>query len=60
VAELQPNDTVHSDGHDHLRLMSPCGRCREIISDLNPDAWVIVRSLDQPYKMRVAELLPLK
>ena len=43
-----------------VRLMAPCGRCREVISDFNPQAWVIVGTMERPYKMRVAELLPLK
>ena len=30
------------DGPDHIYLMPPCGRCREVISDMNSAAWVIV------------------
>ena len=50
-------------------LLPPCGRCREVISDFNPDAWVIITTapdhwdasaIQQPAKVRVAELLPLK
>jgi cytidine deaminase len=50
-------------------LLPPCGRCREVISDFNPEAWVIITTLsdhwdaaaiDQPMKVRVAELLPLR
>ncbi len=26
-------------------LLPPCGRCREVISDFNPEAWVIVTSM---------------
>jgi cytidine deaminase len=26
-------------------LLPPCGRCREVISDFNPEAWVIVTTL---------------
>ena len=48
------------DGPDHIYLMPPCGRCREVISDMNPAAWVIVGTLESPYKVRVSELLPLK
>jgi cytidine deaminase len=48
-------------------LLPPCGRCREVISDFNPGAWVIVPSsedhwdaaaIERPVKVRVAELLP--
>jgi len=31
-----------------------------VISDFNEEAWVIVGSLDDPYKVRVSDLLPLK
>jgi cytidine deaminase len=50
-------------------LLPPCGRCREVISDFNPQAWVIVTTgkdhwdaaaIDHPGKVRVGELLPLK
>ncbi|MFX1492139.1 MAG: cytidine deaminase [Promethearchaeota archaeon] len=46
------------EGMHHLA--SPCGRCREVIRDFNEDAWVIVGSLEEPYKVKVSELLPLK
>jgi cytidine deaminase len=48
-------------------LLPPCGRCREVISDFNPQAWVIISTLpdhwdaaaiDHPVKVRVADLLP--
>jgi cytidine deaminase len=48
------------DGPEGIQLMVPCGRCREVISDFNRSAWVIVGTVDQPYKIRIAELLPLK
>jgi cytidine deaminase len=50
-------------------LLPPCGRCREVISDFNREAWVIVStktdpwevgSVDTPCKVRVSDLLPLK
>ena len=51
---------VSGDGKGNYRILSPCGRCRELISDLNEDTWVIVGTLDDPYKTRVSDLLPLK
>lgn len=51
---------VWGDGRGNYRLLSPCGRCREVISDFNERAWVIVGSLDDPYKVRMSDLLPLK
>ena len=41
-------------------LLSPCGRCREIIFDFGRDTWVVVGSLEEPYKVRVSALLPLR
>ena len=51
---------VWGDGKGSYRLLSPCGRCREITSDFNRDMWVIVGSLEHPYKVRISDLLPLK
>jgi hypothetical protein len=31
-----------------------------LISDFSKDTWVIVGSLEQPYKVKVSDLLPLK
>ena len=50
-------------------VLPPCGRCREVISDFNPAAWVIVTTLPDHWavdaiahvaKLRVSELLPLR
>ena len=50
-------------------LLPPCGRCREVIADFNPEAWVIVstaddhwhpRGIEKPAKLRIADLLPRK
>jgi len=41
------------DGAGAVQLMAPCGRCREVISDFNKNAWVIVGTVDRPYKMRI-------
>jgi len=51
---------VWGDGKGAYRLLSPCGRCRELISDFNDETWVLVGSLTHPYKVKVSELLPLK
>jgi cytidine deaminase len=51
---------VWGDGKGSYELLSPCGRCRELISDFNKNTWVIVGSLKQPYKVKVSDLLPLK
>jgi cytidine deaminase len=45
---------------DVFELPSPCGRCRELISDFGKDTWVIMGTPEAPYKVRMGELLPLK
>jgi cytidine deaminase len=51
---------VHGDGKQHYRILSPCGRCREVIKDFNRNAWVIVGNFENPQKVSIAELLPLR
>lgn len=51
---------IWGDGKGNYRLLSPCGRCREVISDFSLDIWVIVGTLEKPYKLKISELLPLK
>ena len=58
--DLETIVALTGDGADQVQLMAPCGRCREVISDFNRSAWVIVGTIDRPYKLRVSELLPLK
>ncbi|MBI1363084.1 MAG: cytidine deaminase [Proteobacteria bacterium] len=43
-----------------IKVVSPCGRCREIISDFGPDCYLIVPTEDGVKKVSVAELLPFK
>ena len=51
---------IWGDGKENYKLLSPCGRCREVISDFGMDIWVIVGNLEKPYKLKISELLPLK
>ena len=57
--DLQSVIAVSDDSNDELEIWAPCGRCREVIKDFNPDAWVIVGTMKEPYKVTVSELLPL-
>ncbi len=58
--DFQTIVAIWRDQEGRHHLCSPCGRCREVIRDFNEDAWVIVGSLEEPYKVKVSELLPLK
>jgi cytidine deaminase len=44
------------------KVVSPCGRCREVITDFAPAGFVILRDPRSPklYKVRSVDLLPLK
>ncbi len=42
-----------------IAIVSPCGACRELITDYAPDAMVIVPGPNGPIKLPVRELLPL-
>ena len=41
-------------------IVSPCGMCRELISDYSPSAKVLVRNGDVAIPVAVSELLPHK
>jgi cytidine deaminase len=67
--DLEIVAAVWRDPQGQHYLLPPCGRCREVISDFNPETWVIVTTMpdhwdaiaiDHPMKVRVAELLPLR
>jgi cytidine deaminase len=48
----------HEDGS--FELFPPCGRCRELINDFNPNARVIVGNLENPYVELISKLLPFR
>jgi cytidine deaminase len=51
----------YSDEMDReIRLVSPCGMCRELISDYSPDCFVILDIDGELRKTKVRELIPLK
>ena len=47
-------------GEGGYRILAPCGRCREVISDFSEDIWVILGTLEDPFKVMVSDLLPMK
>ena len=58
--DLETIVAVYRDPQGQHEIWPPCGRCRELITDFNPDCWVIVGPHSRPYKVRARELLPLK
>jgi cytidine deaminase len=67
--DLDTIAAVWRDARGRHFLLPPCGRCRDVISEFNRDAWVIVSSrpncwevgaIDHPCKVRVRELIPMK
>jgi cytidine deaminase len=58
--EIDTIVAIRSYGDGSYRLLSPCGRCRELISDFNMDAKAVVGSMEQPELMAISDLLPLK
>ena len=46
--------------HQDIGVVSPCGACRELISDYDRDARVIVPGPNGPESVKIAELLPNK
>lgn len=51
----------HAPGQEP-RVISPCGRCREAVTDYAPGSFVILREprAEQLFKVTAAALLPLK
>ncbi len=44
-------------GDTHV-ILSRCGRCRDLIADSNPNAFVVLGPLAAPKKVSIAELMP--
>ncbi len=68
AAVQQPNRkieaivAVYHDPGLEPKIVSPCGKCRELITDYARDAYVILRApgTKKNFKVRAKELLPLK
>ncbi|WP_370295674.1 cytidine deaminase [Rossellomorea marisflavi] len=51
----------YSDEVDRtIRVVSPCGMCRELIADYSPECLVILEVDGKLVKTRIGELIPLK
>jgi len=45
-------------GDRNRGILSPCGRCRQVLADYFPDIRVIVPTETEPRSVAIAELLP--
>jgi cytidine deaminase len=45
---------------NEVRVVSPCGRCRELLADYGPDARIVVPDSEEPVKVPAMQLLPSK
>ncbi|EOR24083.1 MULTISPECIES: cytidine deaminase [Bacillaceae] len=43
-----------------LKVVSPCGMCRELISDYAPDCFIILNIDGKNVKTKISDLIPLK
>lgn len=61
VTAATTTDTVEvivAVASDDLKVLPPCGRCRQVLLDLHPEAHVIVEDAQGPTRIPVAGLLP--
>lgn len=57
VAVLHPNPRKK---RDDFTVCSPCGMCRELVTDYDPETKVIIRTGDKLKKVLMMDLLPHK
>lgn len=48
------------ESNRELKVVSPCGMCRELISDYAEDCFVIIEVDGETVKTKISELIPLK
>ena len=60
--EIEIIVSIYNPKDSEPLVISPCGSCREFITDYTKDAFVILREpkSDKLFKVRASELLPLK
>jgi len=44
----------------NYKILEPCGRCRDVISDFGRDINVIIGDINNPQKVKVEDLIPHK
>ena len=48
------------EANQDIQIVSPCGICRELLSDFARDCTVIIPAADGPVRVPIADLLPNK
>lgn len=43
-----------------IKVVSPCGKCREMIADYSPNAHIILRHDESLFKANIQDILPFK
>lgn len=59
AAGAGPLVTIAAAGNDGRRLISPCGRCRQVILDLHPDALVAIPGANHAGSASIAPIAAL-
>lgn len=58
AAHASPLRVIAAAGDRGRGVIPPCGRCRQVLSDLHPGILVVVPAADGPAAVAVADLLP--
>lgn len=53
-----PLMAIAAVGNQGRGVLSPCGRCRQVLIDLHPDVFVVVPAAEGPQLVSVRDLLP--
>ena len=56
IAISCPDAAGQQGGTVDVRLVMPCGACRQWLAELAPEAWIVTRGVDRVFAL--AELLP--
>lgn len=51
---------IQKDSRGGYRILPPCGRCRDVISDFSRDTMVLLGEFQNPQKSKISALVPHK
>lgn len=60
VAVRKPAVEAEAESTASPLPVTPCGRCRELILDYGPNAWLILREGNKFIKVKAGDALPMK